>query len=142
MKKRPMKRRKKYNTWTDNDIATIARCVSKGWTNEEIAHRLGRTAQQVASKKSHLKLTGETRRSMTPDAKAPKQYSRWTNEEHLELIRLMESGMSTEQCAKTLGRSISSITNRLHMIRSQGKQSEFYPLTGAIAKFFRRGAVS
>lgn len=142
MKKRPMKRRKKYNTWSDKDIATITRCVSKGWTNEEIANHLGRTAQQVASKKSHLKLSGETRRSIVSESKAPKQYSRWTNEEHLELIRLMESGMSTEQCAKTLGRSISSISNRLHLIRAQGKQSEYYPLTGAIAKFFRRGALS
>lgn len=123
MKKRKMAR--KYNVWSQEDIKKLMTMVTKGKSNEDIAKALGRKRTDIASKKCRLGLSGKpTARTKVDRSIVTNHSRRWTKDEHNSLLRMLENGASLDVCAQSLGRTVSSIENRVSMIRRTAERTK------------------
>ena len=122
MKKRKMKR--KYNVWSKQDVKKLMSMVAKSHSNEEIAEALGRKRTDIACKKSNLGIAGgPTKRARVDRSVVTNHSRRWSAEEHNDLLVMLDLGASTDKCAKSLGRTVSSIENRVALIRRYGDRN-------------------
>ena len=140
MKKRPMKRTKrKYKHWTKDEIQRLVDYTEAGVSLTDISEAIGRSYRDCSSKRSRMGLKSKRHKNQVEQNKLRNHSRRWTREEQDKLWELIDSGASLQLCSETLERTISSIENRLGMMkrtrtRQQSNTTEVSLLWGMFKK--------
>lgn len=140
MKKRPMKRiKRKYNHWTKDEIQRLVDYTEAGVSLTDISEAIGRSYRDCSSKRSRMGLKSKRHKNQVEKNKLRNHSRRWTREEQDKLWELIDSGASLQLCSEILERTISSIENRLGMMkrtraRQQSNTTEVSLLWGMFKK--------
>lgn len=106
--------------YSKEDERIIKEMNNDGYSNDLIAERLGRTKTAIAYKKC---IMGINSTIPTPRSKRnEKHYKMYTNGENKTIYSLSKQGFSNEYIGKEIGRTASSVANRLSRLRKEGKQ--------------------
>nr|DAS06659.1 MAG TPA: Myb2 [Caudoviricetes sp.] len=108
---------KKYRRWTDEEIELLKSFVADGESVASIAKKLNRERSSVRFKKKAL-AEGNLRSS--------KMF--WTVEELKTLKELRQKGLTVKQIAEAMGRSFSSVMNKLYIIGTDIWHEESYQI--------------
>ena len=95
---------KQYRRWTDEEIELLKSFVTDGESLASIAKKLNRGCSSVRLKKKAL-VKGNLQSRMF-----------WTVEELKTLRELQQRGLTIKQRAEAIGRSVSSVKNKLYEI--------------------------
>ena len=95
---------KKYRRWTDEEIELLKSFVAEGESTVSTSKKLNRTWSSVDHKKKAL-VKGNLQSRMF-----------WTVEELKTLRELQQRGLTIKQRAEAIGRSVSSVKNKLYEI--------------------------
>ena len=95
---------KQYRRWTDEEIERLKSFVTDGESTVSISKKLNRTWNSIYHKKKDL-ASGNLRSKMF-----------WMTEEIKTMMELRQRGLTMKQVAKVMGRSFSSVRNKLYEI--------------------------
>ena len=113
----------KPHRWSAEEDALLKLCCQRGMHKDEIAHKIGRTTSAVLHRIARLDYSAFWCIHKTAVAHSPRSKTRYPNEgrewdtEALQHLRqLCISGYSNTQIAALLGRSASSVQNRISVM--------------------------
>lgn len=96
--------------WTPKELEKVKSYLRKDKNAEEIARKLKRSFNSVASRIHHMKKRSVKERS----------YQRWTQEEEERLVKLVSALISPFEIAKQMNRTHASVAGRIQALKAKG----------------------
>ncbi len=128
-------KKRKYQKFSGAEVQMLVKLNKQGLSNKDIGDMLGRSAIQVAQKKSQLGITkGQGLPPSTNPARKHKR--RWTAAEILSLKQMYyKRGVDVSVISDTLGRTEQSILNKIRDLEKMPDRYEETSLLWGMVKF-------
>jgi|11BtaG_2_1085332.scaffolds.fasta_scaffold00076_17 biotin operon repressor len=128
-------KKRNYQKFSGAEVQMLIKLNKQGLSNKDIGSMLGKSAIQVAQKKSQLGITKGQDLPSSSDA-ARKHKRRWTAAEILSLKQMYyKRGVNVSVISETLGRTEQSILNKIRDLEKMPDRYEETSLLWGMVKF-------
>ena len=104
-----------FTRWRPEDDKRLLELITGGTTPVRAANALRRSLGAIETRLTVLK----ARAALGDNAPTIGSNAKWTREDEKRLLELKDAGQPTFEIAIALGRSISSVTSRLYLLKAR-----------------------